>query len=280
MAFLTESTPERGVASEIVPGIRRIVARNPSLMTYHGTNTYLIPRPSGFIVIDPGPDDSVHVNDVLLATEGRVSTIILSHSHSDHRGACAALKEKTGAPVVAFHASASPEFSPDIPLQDGDEVEGMIAIHTPGHASDHLCFARPDGLLFSADHVMSWSSTIVSPPDGDMADYCTSLQILLNRGENIFLPGHGPPIHNPKPYVASLLSYRTERERAIVNALNIRPFNTWDLVDRLYSKTDPWLRMAAERNVVAHLLKLQSEGKVEEYAELWRPTSLRRAQAR
>jgi glyoxylase-like metal-dependent hydrolase (beta-lactamase superfamily II) len=243
-------------------------------MTYHGTNTYLVQGPSGCTVIDPGPNDRVHVSDILAAAGGHVAMIVLTHTHSDHRGACDELKQKTGAPVAAFHASASPEFTPDIPLQDGDEIAGMSAVHTPGHASDHLCFARPDGILFSADHVMSWSSTIVSPPDGDMADYCASLQVLLDRDDAIYLPGHGPPIHEPKPYVAGLLSYRIEREQAIVEALKLCPSNSWDLVDRLYSKTDPWLRMAAERNVVAHLLKLQREGKVEECSEIWRSTSL------
>jgi glyoxylase-like metal-dependent hydrolase (beta-lactamase superfamily II) len=176
MAFLTEPDPERGVALPVVPGISRIVANNPSLMTYHGTNTYLIEADDAFVVLDPGPNDDGHLENILAATQGRVSAILLSHTHSDHLGTTAALKAHTGATTYAFQLSADPAFFPDVLLRDGDTVAGMTAIHTPGHASDHLCFARPDGIVFSADHVMSWSSSIVSPPGGDMAAYVASLR--------------------------------------------------------------------------------------------------------
>jgi len=270
MAFLTEPEPERGVALPVVPGISRIVANNPSLMTYHGTNTYLIKVDDGFVVLDPGPDDDGHLKDILTATQGQVSTILLSHTHSDHLGATAALKARTGAATYAFHLSADPAFAPDVLLRDGDTVAGMTVIHTPGHASDHLCFARPDGLVFSADHVMSWSSSIVSPPGGDMAAYVASLGLMLAREDRLYLPGHGPPLLDPKPYVEDLLAHRLRREKAIVRTLCDGPCTTWDLVDRLYSKTHPWLRRAAERNVVAHLLKLQAEGRVWPDGERWR----------
>ncbi|MDF2688392.1 MAG: fold metallo-hydrolase, partial [Microvirga sp.] len=166
MAFLSEPEPMRGVALPIGPGISRIVASNAGMMTYHGTNTYLLESDTGFIVIDPGPDDENHVNAILTATRGEVSAIILSHTHSDHFGATQSLKERTGAPTYGFHLSEKPAFSPDMPIRHGDSVLGMTAIHTPGHASDHLCYALPGGILFSADHVMSWSSSIVSPPGG------------------------------------------------------------------------------------------------------------------
>lgn len=270
MAFLTEPEPERGVALPVVPGISRIVANNPSLMTYHGTNTYLIEVDDGFVVLDPGPDDDGHLKDILTATQGQVSAILLSHTHSDHLGATAALKAHTGATTYAFHLSADPAFFPDVLLRDGDMVAGMTAIHTPGHASDHLCFARPDRIVFSADHVMSWSSSIVSPPGGDMAAYVASLRLMLARDDQLFLPGHGPPLPNPRPYVEDLLSHRVKREEAILRTLGTGPLTTWDLVDRLYSKTHPWLRRAAERNVVAHLLKLQAEGLVWPDGEYWR----------
>jgi glyoxylase-like metal-dependent hydrolase (beta-lactamase superfamily II) len=146
----------------------------------------------------------------------------------------------------------------------------MTAIHTPGHASDHLCFARPDGIVFSADHVMSWSSSIVSPPGGDMTAYVTSLRLMLGRDDRVYLPGHGPPLPNPKPYVEDLLDHRVKREEAIFRTLRDGSCTTWDVVDRLYSKTHPWLRRAAERNVVAHLLKLQAEGLVVQEGERWR----------
>jgi glyoxylase-like metal-dependent hydrolase (beta-lactamase superfamily II) len=269
MAFLTEPAPERGVALQIVPGISRIVANNPSLMTYHGTNTYLIEADDSFVILDPGPDDDGHLKDILTATQGRVSAILLSHTHSDHLGATAALKARTGATTYAFHLSADPAFSPDVLLRDHDVVAGMTALHTPGHASDHLCFACPDGLVFSADHVMSWSSSIVSPPGGDMAAYVASLRLMLARDDRLYLPGHGPPLLNPKPYVEDLLNHRVKREEAILRTLRTGHLTTWDLVDRLYSKTHPWLRRAAERNVVAHLFKMQTEGLVLNEGERW-----------
>ncbi len=269
MAFLSESEPARGVPLAVVPGISRIVARNPSLMTYHGTNTYLIETGHGFMVLDPGPDDDGHLDDILRATGGAVSAILLSHTHSDHLGATAALKARTGAKTYAFHLSADDAFTPDILLRDGDSAVGMLAIHTPGHASDHLCFAYRGGILFSADHVMSWSSSIVSPPGGDMADYVASLRLVMARDDRLYLPGHGPPLPDPKPYVQELLDHRLKRENEIATTLAAGPLGTWDLVDRLYSKTDPWLRRAAERNVLAHLLKLKFEKRVEENGDLW-----------
>jgi glyoxylase-like metal-dependent hydrolase (beta-lactamase superfamily II) len=269
LAFLSESEPARGVPLAVVPGISRIVARNPSLMTYHGTNTYLIETGDGFMILDPGPDDDGHLDDILKATDGAVSAILLSHTHSDHLGATAALKARTGAKTYAFHLSADDAFIPDILLRHGDSALGMLAIHTPGHASDHLCFAYRDGILFSADHVMSWSSSIVSPPGGDMADYVRSLRLMMARDDRLYLPGHGPPLPDPRPYVQELLDRRLKREDEIAAALAAGPLGTRDLVDRLYSKTDPWLRLAAERNVVAHLLKLKSERRVEDKGELW-----------
>jgi len=269
MTFLTEPVPERGVPIPVAPGIARIVADNPSVMTYHGTNTYLIKGRDGFVVIDPGPDDKGHLDDILRVTEGRVSAILLSHTHADHLGATAALKARTGAQTSAFRVSADPEFCADVLLDDGDAVAGMIAIHTPGHASDHLCFARPDGIVFTADHVMSWSSSVVSPPGGSMADYFHSLRRILARDDRLLLPGHGPPLPAPEAYIQALLDRRLNREQEILDALDEGPQETWGLVDLLYSKSDPWLRRAAERNVTAHLLKLQSEGRVKQKGESW-----------
>lgn len=269
MPYLTEAEPERGLASEVAPGIRRIVASNAGLMTYHGTNTYLIEEGEGVVVLDPGPDDADHVEAILRATGGRVAAILLSHSHSDHLGAVAALKARTGARTFAFHLSADPAFQPDVPLQDGDQAAGMVCLHTPGHASDHLCFARPDGVVFSADHVMSWSSSIVSPPGGDMAAYFRSLRRMLARADRLLLPGHGPPLPDPAPYIQELLDYRIKREEAIADALRDGPHVPRDLVDRLYSQTHPWLLQAAERNVTAHLLKLQAEGRAEQRGAGW-----------
>lgn len=254
----------------ITSEISRVVANNPSVMTYHGTNTYLIRSDAGFVVIDPGPDDTGHMDDVVRATGGRVTAILLTHTHSDHLGATAALVAKTGAPTYGFRVTADPGFNADVLLDDGDDVAGMVAIYTPGHASDHLCFARSDGTIFSGDHVMSWSSSIVSPPGGDMVDYFESLKRLIARDDRLLLPGHGPPLERPKAHVQSLLDHRLKREQAILDALQGGPQGTWSLVDQLYaSKTDPWLRRAAERNVTAHLLKLQAERRVRQLGEAW-----------
>lgn len=269
LPYLTEPEPERGRATDVAPGIRRIVAPNAGLMTYHGTNTYLIETGEGVVVLDPGPDDAGHVQAILEATEGCVAAILLSHSHSDHLGAVAAVKARTGARTFAFHCSADPAFQPDVPLRDGDMVAGMACLHTPGHASDHLCFARADGVIFSADHVMTWSSSVVSPPGGDMAAYFRSLRRLLARQDRLLLPGHGPPLSDAAPYIQELLDYRIKREEAIAEALRDGPVTPRELVGKLYSQTHPWLRQAAERNVTAHLLKLQAEERAEPLGEGW-----------
>ncbi|MDE2515909.1 MAG: MBL fold metallo-hydrolase [Rhodospirillales bacterium] len=274
MGFLTEPEPPRGAALPVLPGIRRIVAANPGPMTYHGTNTYLIDAPDGTIVLDPGPEDAAHVAAVLAASGGRVALILLSHTHHDHVGAVAALQAASGARVAGWHDSALAGFSPDLPLDDGAEIAGFTAIFTPGHAADHLCFAgrAADGqpILFSADHVMSWSSSVVSPPGGNMADYFASLRRLLARTEDeIYLPGHGPGLAAPRDLVAQLLRHREAREAAIAAKLAEGPLGTYALMDALYSQTDPRLRRAAERNVLAHLLKLSAEGRVRQNGEIW-----------
>jgi glyoxylase-like metal-dependent hydrolase (beta-lactamase superfamily II) len=274
MAFLTEPEPERGAVLPVLPGISRVVAHNPGPMTYHGTNTYLIETAQGLVVLDPGPDDAQHVDAVLRATGGKVDLILLSHTHHDHLGATAALKQATGAQTAGFRTPADAAFVPDRPLDDGDEVAGMTALHTPGHASDHLCFAMAgkDGkpILFSADHVMSWNSSVVSPPDGDMRAYFASLKRVLDRADDVFLPGHGPPLPEPRRLTRALLFHRMERERAIQVALVKGPTTTTALRDKMYSQTHPRLQRAAERNVLAHLLKLEAEGKARRDGEAWR----------
>ena len=269
LAFLTEPVPERGALLPVLPGISRIVADNPSRMTYHGTNTYLLEGDDGVTVLDPGPDSAGHVADILRLTPGPIVRILLSHTHRDHFGAVAALKQQTGAPTLGWHASADEAFTPDVKIHDGETVIGMEAVFTPGHAADHVCFARPDGLLFSADHVMGWSSSIVSPPGGNMADYFASLERLLARSETTYLPGHGPMLTDPHPYVQALLGHRIARENAIAAALEKGPNSTVGLVEALYSKIDPILKMAAERNVLAHLMKLQGEGRVTRHGDDW-----------
>jgi len=276
MPFLTEPEPDRGAVLPVLPGISRIVAANPGPMTYYGTNTYLIETPDGTTVLDPGPENHPeHVQAILRATGGQVSLILVSHTHHDHVGAVADLQAATGAPTAGFRVSGLDGFDADIKLSDGDTIAGMTALHTPGHASDHLCYALPakDGskVLFSADHVMSWSTSVVSPPGGDMADYFNSLRLLLARDDEVFLPGHGPRLPNPRALVREMLHHREQREQAIHAKLAAEgAANTHTLMDTIYSQVHPRLRRAAERNVLAHLMKLESEGKVARDGEMWR----------
>jgi glyoxylase-like metal-dependent hydrolase (beta-lactamase superfamily II) len=274
MAFLTEPVPARGVAIPVLPGIRRVVAENPGPMTYHGTNTYLIETDHGLAVLDPGPDDARHVEAVLRAAGGGVDLILLSHTHHDHLGATAALKQATGARTAGFRDPADTAFAPDIPIDDLDEIAGMAVLHTPGHASDHLCLAMRgmDGraILFSGDHVMSWNSSVISPPDGDMKAYFASLRRVLDRADDVYLPGHGPALPEPHRLTRALLFHRMERERAIQVALTKGPATTAGLRDKMYGQIDPRLQRAAERSVLAHLLKLEAEGKAARDGDAWR----------
>jgi glyoxylase-like metal-dependent hydrolase (beta-lactamase superfamily II) len=275
MPFLTEPEPVRGVNMAVMPGISRIVANNPGPMTYFGTNTYLIDRPEGLIVLDPGPENHPeHIEAIMRHTGGRIAFILVSHTHHDHVGAVPALRAATGAPTAGFRESATDAFDPDIKLNHGGNFAGMQVLHTPGHAADHLCFALParngDKVLFSADHVMSWSTSIVSPPGGDMRDYFDSLNLLLRRDDDVYLPGHGPPLREPRSLVREMLTHRMLREQAITEKLTDGAFDTYTIMDTLYSQLNPRLRKAAERNVLAHLLKMETEGKAIRDGELWR----------
>lgn len=258
MPFQTEPEPIRGKSSAVAPGIRRIVADNPGPMTYRGTNTYLVDAEGGSVVIDAGPEDPRHIAAILAAAGARVACIVLTHAHRDHAGAAAALRAATGAPTAGFLKQGREGFSPDIALRDGDSVAGLTALHTPGHASDHLCLAFND-VLFTGDHVMSWSSSVVSPPDGNMAAYFRSLERLLRRDDRVYLPGHGPPHERPLALVRKLLEHRRAREAAIAATLTGGPIGRTRIVDRVYGPLDPPVRIAAERNVAAHLEKLREE---------------------
>ncbi len=275
MPFLTEPEPVRDVNLPIMPGISRIVANNPGPMTYFGTNTYLIETAAGTVVLDPGPEDHPeHIDAIMRETGGNISHILISHTHHDHVGGLAQLQDKCGAPSVGFKISGLDTFDADIKLSDGDSVAGLAALHTPGHALDHLCFGVPakngDRVLFSADHVMSWSTSIVSPPGGDMKAYFDSLDLLLKREDDVFLPGHGPALRDPRALVKDLLIHRQLREQAIARKLQDGPASTYTIMDTLYSQVDPRLRRAAERNVLAHLMKMEIEGKVVLDGEVWR----------
>lgn len=271
MAFLTEPAPPYGVAEDVAPGVRRIVAPNPGPMTYRGTNTWLLEGPDGVTVIDPGPDSAPHVDALVAATGGSVARILLTHTHSDHVGAAAALKAATGAPTFGFARPQRQDFQPDLPLADGDMVADLTALHTPGHASDHLCFAWHEGIIFTGDHVMSWNTSIVSPPDGDMAAYMDGLRRLLARGsDTLYLGGHGPPLPDPHKLVRAMLGHRVSREAAILATLGDAPKAPATIVDVLYAGLDAGLKRAAARTVLAHLLKLETEDRVVGDDGLWR----------
>lgn len=275
MPFLTESEPTRGAKLPVLPGISRIVANNPGPMTYFGTNTYLINTADGPTVLDPGPEDHPeHIEAILRHAGGKIALILVSHTHHDHVGAVPALQAATGAPTVGFRNSGIAAFDADIKLDHGASVAGMTALHTPGHASDHLCFALPtatgDKVLFSADHVMSWSTSVVSPPGGDMRDYFSSMTLLLGRDDDVYLPGHGPPLREPRALVREMLTHRMLREQAVAKRLTDGPADTFTIMNALYSQLNPRLRRAAERNVLAHLLKLEAEGKAMRDGETWR----------
>jgi len=272
MTFLFEPEPPRGVALDVLPGIRRVVARNPSVMTNHGTNSFLLDGDDGITVIDPGPNDAEHVADVVRAAgKTPIRRLVVTHAHADHHGAAKAMREATGAQVWGYHTSGSPGFTADQPLDDGGEVAGLKAVFTPGHAPDHLCFAYhvpgTGQVLFSGDHVMAWSSSIVDPPQGNMRAYYRSLELLLSRQDVLYLPAHGPVEPNPPALVQQLLAHRKMREAAILEALRNGPSTVRDIAKHLYAKTDMHLKIAAERNVLAHLLKLEEEAFVVEQAE-------------
>jgi hydroxyacylglutathione hydrolase len=257
-------------------------------MTFWGTNTYMIGH-GAVAVIDPGPKDSQHLEAILnaLSPGETISHILVTHAHLDHSALAPELSRATGAPVLAFgpaEAGRSAQmqalartlaltggegidttFQPDRCLSDGEvtaaETWVLEAIHTPGHMANHLCFAWDD-TLFSADHMMGWASSLVSPPDGDMADYMASLRRLSLRKWGSALPGHGSPIDAPFARIAELLAHRAERKAAILDALTEAPSRIPDLVERLYSDTPRSLFAAAGRNVFAHLLQLHAEGRV------------------
>jgi glyoxylase-like metal-dependent hydrolase (beta-lactamase superfamily II) len=278
--FRREDTLPPGVAEQVAPGVRRILCANPGPFTFRGTNTYLIGR-GDVAVLDPGPADDAHLAAILRATAGeRVTKILVSHTHRDHSPGAAALVAATGAATFGFGPHVTPPeaggeggdhaFRPDSTLPDGAAVEGdgwrMTALHTPGHCANHLCFALENdaasGVFFSADHVMSWSTTVVSPPDGDMAAYMASLARIAARDDRLYLPGHGPPLPDPAPFVAALAAHRREREAKVLDALRAaRRATAMALVPAAYGpELDPKLVHAAARSLLAHLVKLAADG--------------------
>jgi glyoxylase-like metal-dependent hydrolase (beta-lactamase superfamily II) len=269
---------------ELEPGIARVLAHNPSAFTYYGTQTYLIGT-SELAVIDPGPDLPEHLDALEAAIGGRtVRAIMCTHTHRDHSPAARPLAERTGAAVIGCaplaletvgpraDASFDGDYAADRVLEDGEELEidgrPVRAVATPGHTSNHLCFAYGDA-LFSGDHVMGWSTTVVVPPDGDMAAYMQSLDKLRQREDRAYYPAHGPPVTNPQQYVRHLLGHRMQREKQILRLVSERPRAIPQIVADAYPGLDPRLVTAAGGSVFAHLLDLERRGLVERQGDAW-----------
>jgi glyoxylase-like metal-dependent hydrolase (beta-lactamase superfamily II) len=265
-----------GEIQQVSPLIRRILAPNPGPFTFTGTCGYVVGR-SHVAVIDPGPDDPAHVARLLEALAGEeIAFILATHTHRDHSPAAAALRAATGArvvgcaPVKLVPGAPAPrshdlDYAPDQILADGEALEGagfvLRAVATPGHASNHLAFAlEEERALFSGDHVMAWSTTVVAPPDGSMADYMRSLERLQARDDVIYWPGHGGPVREPRRFVRALANHRRHRELLILAGLRAGDRTVEALADRLYVGLDPRLRGGAARSVLAHLEDLVARG--------------------
>lgn len=280
--------PVPGQAVALAPGLRRIVAPNPSPMTYRGTNTYLL-GDRDVAVIDPGPLNEAHLDAILnaLAPDQRISHILVTHSHLDHSPLAAPLSRSTGAPVLAFGGPQAGRsavmtqlaqqglagggegidsgFRPDQEVSDGQMIKGdgwtLEVIHTPGHLGNHIALAWGD-VCFTADHVMGWASSLVSPPDGDLTDFMTACYRLRARQWSVFHPGHGAPVTDPAARLDWLIDHRLGREAQILSALDDTPATAQDLARRIYTETPEALLPAAERNVFAHLVDPTGKSRV------------------
>ncbi|BAI97674.1 MBL fold metallo-hydrolase [Sphingobium sp. TA15] len=267
-----------GALMRLSPLVGRVLAPNPSPFTYTGTQTYLVGA-EDVAVIDPGPDDPAHLAALIEAIDGRpVMAILCTHTHRDHSPAAAPLGERTGAPVIGCapltleddgpraDAAFDAAYRPDRVLADGERIGGrgwtLAAVATPGHTSNHLCFALlEEKALFTGDHVMGWSTSIVSPPDGDMAAYMASMQRLLDRTDTVYYPAHGDPVDNPQRLVRGMMGHRKQREGQILRFLERNGASEIpDMVVEMYKGVDPRLHSAAGRSVLAHLIDLDGRG--------------------
>jgi glyoxylase-like metal-dependent hydrolase (beta-lactamase superfamily II) len=278
-----------GRCERLEPLVARVLAPNASPFTYTGTQTYLVGGHDGLAVIDPGPAEAEHLAALEEAIGGaRVLAILCTHTHRDHSPAAAPLAARTGAPVVGcaplvlesldgFPRADAPfdsDYAPDRVLADGEQVSGpgwtLTALATPGHTSNHLCFALEEsGALFTGDHVMGWSTSVVAPPDGDMADYLASLEKLHRRADRIYYPAHGPAVERPRQLVRGMIGHRRQRERQIVKLLRAESSAVEALVAQMYRAIDERLWPAAAQSVRAHLIDLERRGLVARSGEVW-----------
>jgi len=281
--FLRNLEVEYGVCEQVGSRIRRVVAKNPSPFTFQGTGTYILGH-IDVAVIDPGPADAAHINAILKATAGEtISHIFITHTHLDHSPGCKLLKRRCDAKSYAFgpHGSgqkiseagtegsveegADNEFTPDIFVKHGDVIEtdtwSVECVYTPGHTSNHMCYQlREEKALFTGDHVMGWSTSIISPPDGDMHAYMNSLQLLLERDDEIYWPTHGSAITDTKKYVASFIAHRLERQEQIIGCINKGIHNIHDMVPLMYVGTPEFMYSAAARSVLAAVMHMIETG--------------------
>jgi len=269
-----------GLAEQVEPLVRRVLAPNPSPFTYTGTQTYLVGTQGSLAVIDPGPDEPQHLEALKAAIgEAQVTAIMCTHTHRDHSPAAAPLAQATGAPIVGCAPlvleSAHPRidapfdktYAPTRVLDDGEAMTGagwtLRALATPGHTSNHLCFALEEtAALFTGDHVMGWSTSVVVPPDGDMADYMASLDKLHARTDRIYYPAHGPAVDKPQQLVRGMIGHRRMREKQILRLLGEEARAIAALVPVMYKGLNPMLWPAAAQSVLAHLLELERRGEV------------------
>ncbi len=279
-----------GIPIQLEPLVVRVLAPNASPYTFTGTQTHIVGT-TDLAVIDPGPDDPAHLAALMRAIDGRpVTAIVVTHHHRDHSPATRPLQALTAAPIVGAapfdlsdagapaDASFDAAYAPDTVLGEGDIVTGdgwtLEAIATPGHTSNHLAFALPETkALFSGDHVMGWSTTIVSPPDGDMASYMASLEKLMGRDDRVYYPGHGEAVDKPQRLVRGMLGHRKQREGQILRLLREGALTIPAMVERMYVGLDARLVPAAERSVLAHLYDLQTRGLVTQEGEAWLTTA-------
>ena len=274
--------PAYGQAVPVADGVRRVTVENPSPFTFHGTNSYLVGEET-LAVIDPGPLDDAHLAALLRAIDGRpVSHILVSHTHRDHAPLARVLQARVGGVIAAegphrpsrplhagevnpFSESADLDFVPDLALGHGATIAGdgwaLTALSTPGHTANHLSFAlEGTGIVFSADHVMAWATSIVAPPDGSMRDYMASLETMLARDDRLYLPGHGGPVTEPHKFLRGLRAHRRMRERGVVERIRRGDGAISEIVRALYASTDPRLHGAAALSVLAHLEDLVERG--------------------
>jgi glyoxylase-like metal-dependent hydrolase (beta-lactamase superfamily II) len=282
---LVEAAPY-GVAERLSPLVRRVLARNPSPFTYTGTGTYIVGE-GEVAIIDPGPADTAHLEAVAAAVAGeRVAAHVITHTHMDHSPGAAPLKARLGGEIVGCaplvlsddgpraDAGFDPGYAPDRVLADGEALAGpgwtLRAVATPGHTSNHLCYAlEEEAALFSGDHVMGWSTTVVAPPDGDMAAYMASLQLLLARADRRYYPTHGSPVEEPQRFVRGLIAHRRQREAQILGLLADGVGAIPAMVERMYVAVDRRLWPAAGRSVLAHLIDLEARGEARRDGDGW-----------